>query len=279
MIAMPTMAGLMKARTAATLMKLVAQLTRAGVTVDVYNIDSSEIVLARSYCAEQLLRSPRLDGLLFVDSDMEFRPDLVMKMLALDADVVAAAYTHRYLNLDAFARAMAAADGFSPEAKARALARAYHFAVVPSWDSLGVERMKVVPGGFTKMAAAGMGCALISRAALQAMIEANVVERRKNFIGGEEHRSWGFFDHVEVGDLTLSEDYSFCYRWTKILGRDLWVNVSEKVTHLGEFRHEARYFDRLSPVSVEEPSQRSGEELGEVTSDIDAGFEVPTEEA
>src|SRR5260221_5447402 len=279
MIALPTVAGVMKARTAVRLMKVMGQLVRAGVAVEVVNVDSSEIVVARNFCAEQVLQSPSLDGLLFVDSDMEFRPALVMKMLGLDADVVAAAYPHRHLNLDEFARAMAATEGFSPEAKAQALANAYHFAVAPSWDSPRVERIRVARGGFTKVAAAGMGCALISRVALQAMIDANLVERHKNIFGSEERLTWGFFDHVEVGDLRLSEDYSFCYRWTKVLGRDLWVNVNEKVTHLGEFRHEARYLDRFSSIALKGPSHGSGEELGEDTGDIDADLEVPPEGA
>ena len=58
--------------------------------------------------------------------------------------------------------------------------------------------MQVV-AGFAKMAAAGMGCTLISRAALQAMIDGKVVERRKDIIDGDEQLAWGFFDCIKVG--------------------------------------------------------------------------------
>ena len=248
LIAVPTMAGLMKAKTATTLVMLMRQLTRAGIEAEYLNVDSSDIVYARNFFARQVLESKNLDGLLFVDSDMQFRPALVMKMLGLEADVVGVAYPKRALNLDQYSRAMAEAGAFSQQAKVKALANAYQFTVVPSWDTPKVEQLKVVRG-FAKMAAAGMGCTLISRAALQAMIDGKVVERRKDVIDGVEQIGWGFFDCLKLGDVTLSEDFSFCYRWDRLLGRDLWVCVDEPITHLGDFSHQARYLDRLAPVA------------------------------
>jgi hypothetical protein len=250
LIAVPTMAGLMKAKTATTLVMLMRQLTRAGIMAEYLNIDSSDIVYARNFFAREMLRIEALDGLLFVDSDMHFRPALVRRMLSLGADVVATAYPKRTLDLNQFARATAAAGGFSPQAKAQALANTYNFTCVPSWDMPRPKQMQVA-GGFAKMAAAGMGCTLISRAALQAMIDGKVVEQRKDIIDGDQQLSWGFFDCVKVGDVTLSEDFSFCYRWTRLLGRDLWVNIDETVAHLGDFSHEARYIDRMAKLEPE----------------------------
>jgi hypothetical protein len=123
------------------------------------------------------------------------------------------------------------------------------YTVVPSWETPRPERVRVARG-FAKMAAVGMGCTLISRAALQAMIDAKVVERRKDIIDGVENVSWGFFDVVKVGEISLSEDFSFCYRWTRLMGRDLWVNVDEPITHLGDFAYQARYMDRLVPLDA-----------------------------
>lgn len=253
LIAVPTMAGLMKAKTATTLVMLMRQLTRAGVTAEYLNIDSSDIVYARNLYARAVLNSKVLDGLLFVDSDMEFRPALVLRMLARDADVVGVAYPKRALNLDQFARAMAEAGAYTEDAKIRALADTYQYTVVPSWDAPGVGQLRVARG-FAKMAAVGMGCTLISKTALQAMIEGKVVERRKDIIDGVEQVGWGFFDCLKAGDVTLSEDFSFCYRWTRLLGRDLWVCVDAPIAHLGEFPFQTRYLDRLKPVARPDPA-------------------------
>jgi hypothetical protein len=216
-----------------------------------------------------VLSHKTLDGLLFVDSDMQFRPALVIRMLNLGSDVTATAYPKRSLNMDRFARTMVAADEFSPATKAKALANTFQYTVVPSWENPKAATMDVV-NGFIKMAAAGMGCTLISRAALQAMIDGKVVERRKDIIDGVEQISWGFFDCLKVGEIMLSEDFSFCYRWTRMLGRDLWVNVDEVVTHLGDFSYEARYMDRLVPVVAPETAAPDLEEIEAADVDLTA---------
>jgi hypothetical protein len=249
LIAVPTMAGLMKAKTATTLVMLMRQLTRAGIEADYLNIDSSDITYARNTYAREVLNSKSLDGLLFVDSDMQFRPALVMKMLALDADVVGAAYPKRALNLEKYSAAVAAAADGGPAARAKALANAYQFTVLPSWDNPNLGRFQI-RRGFARMAGIGMGCTLIRRAALQAMVDGKVVEPRRDIIDGVHHLGWGFFDSVRLGDIALSEDFSFCYRWNKQLGRDIWVCLDEAVGHLGEYSHEARYLDRLDFVTA-----------------------------
>jgi hypothetical protein len=277
LIAVPTMGGLIKAKTTTTLVLLMRQLTRAGVAAEYLNIDSSDIVYARNYYAAAVLKSEVLDGLLFVDSDMQFRPLLVMKMLRLEADVVAAAYPKRSLNLDQLARALIKADSHSPAATVKALANVYQYTVVPSWESPRGVKLSL-KAGFAKMAAAGMGCTLISRAALQAMIDGGAVDRRKDIINGKEELSWGFFDNLKVGDITLSEDFSFCYRWTRTLGRDLWVNVDEEITHLGDFGHRARYIDRLAIVATPAAADLPEPSAPESTAiDLDAELIVDAE--
>jgi hypothetical protein len=119
-----------------------------------------------------------------------------------------------------------------------------------------------------------MGCTLISRSALQAMVDGGAVDRRKDIINGKEELGWGFFDHLKVDDVTLSEDFSFCYRWTRMLGRELWVNVDEAITHLGEFGYRARYLDRLEPVAPEPPEPTDPEPTA---IDLDAELIVDAE--
>jgi hypothetical protein len=248
LIAVPSMAGVIKTQTATTLIMTMRHLTRAGIQAEYLNIDSSDIVYARNVFADIVLNSDILDGLLFVDSDMLFRPLLVSKMIEFDRDVVGAAYPKRMLDIDQFSRTVVQEGVFTPEVRNKALSTTYEFTVLPSWHSVRPGPMRVVKG-FTTMAAAGMGCTLISRTALKAMVDAGVVSPRKDILNGVERTRWGFFDPVKVGDITLSEDFSFCYRWTKLMERDLWVCVDETMTHLGDFPHEARYMDRLSRTS------------------------------
>ena len=114
LIAVPSMGGVIKSKTTATLVLLMRQLTRHGIQAEFLNLDSSDIVYARNFYARLVLESPILDGLLFVDSDMQFRPALVMRMIKLDRGVVATAYPIRALIMVQFAQEMVAAIQFSP---------------------------------------------------------------------------------------------------------------------------------------------------------------------
>jgi hypothetical protein len=259
LIAVPTMGGMMRSRTATTLVMLMKRLTKSGINAEYLNIDSSDIVYARNLYAQTVLNDKALDGLLFVDSDMAFRPLLVQRMIDLGVEVAAAAYPKRKLDIESFARSVSGADSADPEASSKALAQSYEFTVLPSWETAGAQfRLR---RGFTQMAAAGMGCALISRRALEAMIEAKAVERRRDVIDGVERMSWTFFDPIRVGETSLSEDFSFCYRWTKTMCRPLWVCVDEYVTHLGEFPHRAKYLDRLARLPAAEAAEPAADEV------------------
>src|SRR5258706_12597464 len=134
LVAVPTMGGMMRSRTATTLIMLMKRLTKDGINVEYLNIDSSDIVYARNIYAQALLDNSALDGLLFVDSDMAFRPLLVQRMIALGADVAAVAYPKRSLDIEGFARSISGRDSADPEASAKALAQSYEFTVLPSWE-------------------------------------------------------------------------------------------------------------------------------------------------
>lgn len=238
LIAVPTMGGIMKSATTDALLRLMKMLTRAGVDVDYSNIDSSDIVLARNIYANSVLDSDKWQGLLFIDSDMFFLPRLVGRMLKADFDAAAVAYVKRNVDWEKLGRGLAEHGDLE-----RARAEASQFVLKGGWlpgEQIRVKRR----AGFATMAAAGMGCTLISKKVLQAMVDAQVVSRRKD---GSRRENWGFFDHIEANGEVYSEDYSFWYRWTHMMKRDLWVCIDEEVTHIGQFNYQAKFtaLDRM----------------------------------
>lgn len=239
MIAVPTTGGMMKSRTVTSLMQLGKALARAGIDYRFWNVDSSDVVTARNRYANTLLASPRHDALLFVDSDMEFAPRVVMRMLALDTGVVAAAYKKKQFDLTAFAQAMA---DHGDEKKA--ISQNGAFTVLPTWDKSKRQPMKL-KGGFLSAAAAGMGLCQITRAALQEMVAEGAVEEHKGVLEGREYRYHGFFNHLDYQGNQLLEDYAFCYRWTRLMKRELPVCVDEDIGHVGEFVFKGTYLDTL----------------------------------
>jgi len=239
LLALPSGAGIVNAGTAVALIELVRELTLHGIDVDVHNIDAAEIVTARDMFANMLYHTPAWDALLFVDSDMAFRPELFLRMIAQGGDVVAAACPRRILHLD---RLVAAAR--QDEDLGKAVAQASDFAINHYWES-GQQRSDPVVGGFCRAAAVGMACAVIRKSALIAMVDEGAVEPRLDLRAGADKTCWSFFGNLEHDGARLGEDYSFCYRWTSVMDRDLWVCVDEAVTHIGYFNFTARYSDLL----------------------------------
>ena len=237
LIALPTTSQSMKSSTALTIANLVKLLQSHGIDTYLHNIDSAEIVTARDMFANMVLYSDDLDGLIFIDSDMAFDPEVMLKMLRAEKEVVAAACTRRTLNLSTLL-AGAQQHGNVP----RAIAQASDFTVKLSWDdhnSVPVE----ISNGFCRAAAVGMACAYISKSALVAMVEAKVVEPRLDLSAGPGQTCWSFFSPAAPDGVRLGEDYSFCYRWTQLMKRELFVCVDEAIIHCGDYNYTARFID------------------------------------
>jgi hypothetical protein len=237
LIALPTTNQTMKSATAITVAQTVKTLLESGVEVELHNIDSAEIVTARDMFTNMLLYTDAWTSVLFVDSDMQFDPSLIMRMIQLQADVVGAAYPRRTLDLPKLLSCYGDHQNLG-----RAVAQASSFTCKLHWDEDDEHKVEV-RDGFRKAAAVGMGCALISKSALQEMISARVVRPRLDLNAGEGRTCWSFFENIEQGESRLGEDYSFCYRWTEMMKRDLWIAVDDAVSHIGSYSYTARFSD------------------------------------
>ncbi len=239
LIALPTVGRIMKSETAITVAKTVKALQAKGINTDIHNIDSAEIVTARDMYANMLLYSSKWDAMLFVDSDMGFSPQLILKMLRQRIDVVAAACPRRTLDLERFV--IAARDHGD---LVKAASQASNFTVFFDWDNR-TDKPAQVNDGFCRAAAVGMAVALITKRALEAMVEAQVVQPRLDLTARGGGTCWSFFGILEPEGRRLGEDYSFCYRWTKMMGRELRVCVDEEIAHVGDFEYRGTYADTL----------------------------------
>ena len=247
LVAVPTTGGMMKAKTAESLVGLMKVLTKAGINADLHNINNSDIVTVRNLYANMLLESDRWDSLLFIDSDMRFAPRLVSRMLRLNGLVMAAACTKRHIDLEKFGAAMREHGDFE-----RARAESVLFNTLLTWNNRKKSLLKHRDGFYT-MAAVGMAVCLIQKAALQAMVDAGAVETRQDVYEGVVKKSWAFFDFIKFAGMTLTEDYSFCHRWTHVMNRPLWVCVDEIVDHIGDFDYSGRYSLMLEKLRESRP--------------------------
>ena len=195
--------------------------TQPSVSFELDLLKKVSIAQARNAHATKVLQGS-YSHLLFVDADMGFQPSLVSKMLEFDRPVVGCVYPRRNINL---ARALAAAQGETDPNRLRHSLQDY----VPS--SIGDER----EGDFARADVAGTGIMLIRRDALERMQEGY-----PNLVGanGDFHP---FAETVRNPDGGfVGEDVAFCRRWLKI-GGEIWVCLTETITHIGRERFVGAY--------------------------------------
>lgn len=176
--------------------------------------------------------------LLFIDADIEFSPEDVLKLYAADKDVVVGAYPKKgvaWQRIKENINANPTAALTDKEIAAHGSDYAVNFKFVNrELKSIAVEN------GLVKLHDAGTGFMMIKREAILKLLKAypelkynNDVNINNNQIN--EH-FYALFDTMidPVDRRYLSEDYTFCRRWQEI-GGDIWLDPSISLNHYGHF--------------------------------------------
>ena len=185
------------------------------------------ITRARQNIVADFLANEAATHLLFVDADIGFEPDQVFRLLEFDAEVAAAIYPIKRID---WKKVSAAVEGGRVSIDAAALSYLIEFT---NPQQIEVDR------GFARVQFAGTGFLMIQRPVLLAMME-RYPELRYGHdhkpddkLAGSEFR-YALFNCM-IDDVTgtyLSEDFSFCKRWTDMGGK-IWADLESRLTHVG----------------------------------------------
>jgi hypothetical protein len=185
------------------------------------------ITRARANLVSLFLDDPRATHLLFIDADIGFEPAQVLRLISSGADVVAAAYPIKRINWDKMRKVVE-----SERPKPQSAALDY---VLELEDP---ENIAVV-SGFARVRYAGTGFLMIRRHALERMCQhyTALKFRREHSIGdplaGSPNRVALFECMIDAKTgVYLSEDFSFCKRWTDI-GGEIWADLESRLDHVG----------------------------------------------
>ena len=85
-IAMPCYDSV-KVQTMTSMCKLIADLTKAGIKIDMNTLKSPYISYARNILTARFMQTDK-DYLLFIDSDVEFEPECALRMVVANKDIV-----------------------------------------------------------------------------------------------------------------------------------------------------------------------------------------------
>jgi hypothetical protein len=224
-VATPCFGGQISVRYAASLFQLQKVLReQSHISLKIAFKDGDALITrARASLLSQFLDDPTATHLLFIDADIGFAPQQVLRLIASGAEMCAAIYPIKRIN---WPQAVAAAgQGRDP-----ASALSYVFEV----DNLEAV---AVQNGFVRVRYAGTGFLMIRREALERMC-AHYPElryKRDHSVDAlsESENRFALFECMIADDGTyLSEDFAFCKRWTD-MGGEIWADLTSKLDHVG----------------------------------------------
>jgi len=212
---------------AGSLLKLQMACFQRGVPLAVRMMGSDALITrARQNIVADFLANEIATHLLFVDADIGFEPEQVFRLMEFNVDVAAAVYPIKRIDWN---KIQACADAKRLPLEASSLSYMIEFAE---------QRVQVV-NGFAKVQYAGTGFLMIKRKVLLDMIEHYPElkyghdHKHEDRLAGSQWRSALFNCMIDKeSGVYLSEDFSFCKRWTD-MGGEIWADLRSRLTHVG----------------------------------------------
>jgi hypothetical protein len=220
-----------------SLYSLLTQAQRSGLRFSFSEIDYSDIVVSRNYLISNFYFNKKdCDYILFLDSDMGFPSKLITEMVSLKEDVVGVIYPKRSIDLNKL-------HSLSKLSFAKAYAQSCSFIGEP-------ENPHPANPSFRETKGCGTGILLISRECLKIMSE-----KCPEIIDNERYKRMPFpnklssyitpFNKINLPDRELSEDFSFCHRWTESCQGKIYANVTHDIEHTGYITIKSCHADHL----------------------------------
>lgn len=178
--------------------------------------------------------------LLFIDADIEFQTEDVLKLYAHKKDVVVGAYPKKGVAWDRIRGNLLDPANKDKQMTDREIA-AYGSDYAINFKFVDKETKTIgVENGLIKLHDAGTGFMMISREAILKMIKAYPELKYNNDVNINnaelKDHFYALFDTMidPIDKRYLSEDYTFCRRWQE-LGGDIWLDPSISLNHYGHF--------------------------------------------
>jgi hypothetical protein len=226
-IATPCFGGQISVHYAASLFKLQTFARRyRGFNIKILFKDGDALITrARASLISQFLDDATATHLLFVDADIGFEPEQVLRLIACGADMCAAIYPVKRIDWDKVRSSIETA-----RRNPAAAALKYVFEV----DDPNAVMQK---GDFIKVRYAGTGFLMIRRGALERLcaLHPQLQYKRDHSTDAAtaSDKRFALFECMIAADGTyLSEDFAFCKRWTDI-GGEIWADLGSKLSHVG----------------------------------------------
>ena len=202
--------------------------------------NESLVTRARNTLVQLFMDEPDCTHLLFIDADIGFNPQTIMRMLKLDKEVVTGVYPRKTIDWRKIKRRVKENNDIS-EDELHAASLQYNLNVK------NPERVEV-KNGFIEVLDGATGFMLIKKQVFEKMAKAYPELKFKSdqHLGSPHDTqfdyhdtsewNYAFFDTMIDPDTKryLSEDYAFCRLWQKI-GGSVYADITSGLTHCGTY--------------------------------------------
>ncbi len=218
-IAMPCYDSV-KIQTMVSMCKLVADLTRADIKVDINTLKSPYVSYARNILTAQFMKSDK-DYLLFIDADVEFEPECPLRMVVAQKDIVCTPYRVKTNDPDVIKYTTTVPDN---------------------------ENVKVLPGGLVELTRGPSGMMLIHRRVFETLMknrpDLEIQAHQHVDLFPEGFKIFSFWDCVFKDGKWTGDDIAFCNLATEN-GFKLYANIESTMVHHGGYGYKGRFGDGL----------------------------------
>jgi hypothetical protein len=188
---------------------IIAQKIGLNYSIDTM-VNESLIPRGRNNLVSKMLFNEAATHLFFIDVDLRFDPEAILKMVCHNQDLVGAVYPMKRLPVK--------------------------YVINTVQEPIYVPERKLV-----EVSTLGTGFMCVKRVVLEKMIEAHPELKYNDNVGiGKQYEPfmYGLFDTmIDEHKNYLSEDWTFCYLWRKMGGR-VFADYSVKLDHTGYHTYE-----------------------------------------
>jgi hypothetical protein len=237
-IATPAYGCLLGMGYVSSILNLQLECARRGIHL-VFDIIGNESLVQRARCilTERFFQSEASTHLLFIDADIGFSPEAVIRLLEADKDIVSAVYPKKTFGWDQVARKLNAGETKEP----------LHQMGLDFNINLKQGSASIQPNGLVNVLDTATGFLMIKRRVIEKMKEhykeslfavndIQSINNVSNYVA--------LFDCMIDPDTRryLSEDYAFCRRWQQMdpQNNDIWVDIRTPLSHTGNHFFEGK---------------------------------------
>jgi hypothetical protein len=207
-----------------------------GVQLYIDTLENESLVQrARNVAVGRFMQKSTAEYFMFIDADVHFEPQSVMRLLASGHELSVACYPKKFVDWNQAATAVKNGDE-------RNMAMLSSSLVV----NFGAQKIQVV-NGFAPVLDGPTGFMLIKRCVFEKM-EKQYPEL--NCVNDHQNRDFdtynAVFDCMIDPDTRryLSEDYAFCRRWQQMGGK-IYADTSTTLGHVGNLPFSGQLSERL----------------------------------